>query len=285
MAAQNRSYGFHFVSNRSAQRKVHGIPWPMRPSPGRVHPPDRPSPHTGRARSAPAAWPCNARLPDGAVSERPHVSMKFGLCAALAQVIVRNAEVCWNQRRVGFVHRFGEILWITLWRRLWINFGRRIFTFGEIPSNALIPGQQPQKVFLALRAQNRITRLDILQLNIKKSDLGDDKGHIIQIDGIIHLAGKRLIHALPVIGRGCTFIGRRCVLQRLNPAGKGLHLLNEELAFGAPSSTTFPFTIPASARRLRKASVSMGSSSCYEMSSSSPPGSSRGGCSGSGCSG
>lgn len=31
-----------------------------------------------------------------------------------------------------------------------------------------------------------------------------------------------MIHALPVIGR-------RCVFQRLNPAGKGLHLLNEEV--------------------------------------------------------
>ena len=52
--------------------------------------------------------------------------------------------------------------------------------------------------------------------------MGDDKGRIIQIDGIAHLAGKRLIHALSVIQRGYAFIGRRCVFQYLHPAGKRL---------------------------------------------------------------
>ena len=59
-------------------------------------------------------------------------------------------------------------------------------------------------------------------MNIEKPDLGDDKGRIIQIDGIAHLAGKRQIYALPVIGRGHAFIGRRCVFQYLHPAGKRL---------------------------------------------------------------
>lgn len=166
----------------------------------------------------------------------------------------------------------GDILWIILWSRLWINFGRRIFAFGEIPSIVLILGQQPQKVFPALQAQNRITQRAILQLSIEKSDLGDDEGHIIQIDGIIHLAGKRLIHALPVIGHGCTFIGRRCVFQRLKPVGKGLHLLNEEV--GVQRSLVYNLFLHNSclARRSRKALVPMGFSSYYGMPCSSPPG-------------
>ena len=47
-----------------------------------------------------------------------HVPLKFDLCAAFAQVIIRNAEVRWNKRSNGFIHRFGEILWKTLWIRL-----------------------------------------------------------------------------------------------------------------------------------------------------------------------
>ena len=156
-----------------------------------------------------------------------HVSLKFDLCAAFAQVIIRNAEIRWNKRSNGFIHRFGEILWKTLWIRLWRTFTWRIFGFGEIGGVALIAGQQPQKVFPALRTQNRIAQRGVLQLDIERPDLGDDKGRILQIDGIAHLAGKRLIHALPVIRRGYAFIGRRCVFQRLHPAGKRLHFLNE----------------------------------------------------------
>ena len=99
---------------------------------------------------------------------------------------------------------------------------RRIFAFRKIGGVALIAGQQPQKVFPALRTQDRIAQRGVLQLNIEKPDLGDDKGRIIQIDGIAHLAGKRQIYALPVIGRGHAFIGRRCVFQYLHPAGKRL---------------------------------------------------------------
>ena len=73
-----------------------------------------------------------------------HVPLKLGLCAAFAQVVVRNAEVRRNKRSNGFIHRFGEILWKTLWIRLWGTFMRRIFGFGEIGGIALIAGQQPQ---------------------------------------------------------------------------------------------------------------------------------------------
>ena len=54
---------------------------------------------------------------------------------------------------------------------------------------ALVPAQQRGKAFLAFCAENRIYLRWIEEMYVKKSNFGDLKGFVVQIDGIAHCVG------------------------------------------------------------------------------------------------